>query len=340
MPIVPNHASDSAVALAAEMRGAARRADARLAVAIDDYALPDDARLDDRLRARLTALITATIGAIDGDLRHYATKLIDGNSEGLPDPATVTERLGRAGVFRDVRLMDELLSIARFALLAEALPAGGEAGSASLLVRLADAPDRVVAQAARGVLIADSRDDGAAALPKPLYDRLVWWVAAAMGDDNEARDRALIEAALRSVAAHDEAERPAMLATRLALAVDARPEELAPLLLAALSDRRLMVFAAVLAQALKLGIADVRALLIDGESDRLWIALRAAALDREAIARIAWTLAEAEPGRDIEAFADRLDAIVAIPVADARAAVAPLALHPDYRAARAGIDRE
>jgi hypothetical protein len=126
---------------------------------------------------------------------------------------------------------------------------------------------------------------------------------------------------------------------RLAAAIDARPDELAPLLLEALGDRRLSLFVAVLAQAIGLEFEQAQALVLEPEGERLWLALRAAQLDRPTIARIALALSDADPRRDIEAFADDLDRIAAIPPAEARLALAPETLAPDFRAAIRALER-
>ena len=57
---------------------------------------------------------------------------------------------------------------------------------------------------------------------------------------------------------------------------------------------------------------------------------------------IGLALADADPRRDIESFADALDSIASVAVDDARAAIAPLAMHREVRAALralAGADR-
>ena len=64
------------------------------------------------------------------------------------------------------------------------------------------------------------------------------------------------------------------------------------------------------------------------------------AMIRAAIARIALALADADQRRDIEAFADDLDAIVAVSAEAARSALAPLTLHHDLRLAIAALTRE
>jgi hypothetical protein len=67
--------------------------------------------------------------------------------------------------------------------------------------------------------------------------------------------------------------------------------------------------------------------------------LRALEVDRASIARIGLALSEADPRRDIDAFADGLDDIAATPAPDARAALASMLLHPDYRAAMLALGR-
>ena len=126
---------------------------------------------------------------------------------------------------------------------------------------------------------------------------------------------------------------------RLAAAMDARPNELAAVLVESIGDRRLSLFVAVLAQALGIAFDQVRAITLDPEGDRLWLALRAIDLDRPTIARIGLALSEADPRRDIESFADALDDIMAIGAEDARAALAPLALNRDFRLALRALAR-
>ena len=160
------------------------------------------------------------------------------------------------------------------------------------------------------------------------------------GDDLAVLDRALIDAAMRSISSHDEGDRLEAVATRLAAALDPHADELAPLLVEALADRRLSLFVALIAHALGLDYADAREIVLDHKADRLWLVLRALELDRESIARIGLALSEADPRRDLDSFAEGLDGIAAIPSTAARAALAPLLLlHPDYRGALLALAR-
>ncbi len=337
------------------------RAEARLANTIADFFLDADGRLDERTRLTLARVLDGIVGAIEADIRRHAARLLAGagdtkRGEAVLKPSGrqggVVARLTRAGLLHDDELMDELIARVRHDLIADALPiAIVGPDEASLLVRLAGVPDSVVASAASALLAAESRrraanENGTVAgseLSAELHHRLVWWIAAAiradLRDATAEGDQAIIDAALRSLSAHDEGDRPEAVAMRLAAAIDARPEELPSLLIESIGDRRLSLFVAVLAQATGLAFDQARGITLEPEGDRLWLALRAIDLDRPTIARIGLALSEADPRRDIEAFADALDGIVAGSIADARAAIAPLALHPDFRAAMRALAR-
>ncbi|KQR84152.1 DUF2336 domain-containing protein [Sphingomonas sp. Leaf343] len=340
-------------ALAGRAARGGDRAEAELAGAIADFFLADDTRLDDRTRAALAAVVRGIVAGVEADIRRHAARLLADRdrpalAEGVlmrsPD---VLGRLMRAGVLRDADLMNELIARVRLDLIEEALPvAVSGPDMPSLLVRLANAPDRVVAAAAMALLAADNRRRDAhesgvgidVDLPADLHRRLVWWTAAAVrgspesGTDPET-DHAIATAAQRTLTTHDDTDRVDTVAQRLAVAIMPRRSELPDLLVESLGDRRLRLFVALLAQALDVPVDQARAITLEPAGDRLWLACRAIDLDRSTIARIALALADADPTRDIEAFADELDAIAAVANDDARGALASLALHPDYRGA-------
>jgi len=355
---VPKGASQ----LLARAAAADARADRRLAVAIDDFLLPDDVRLDERTRVTIAAVLAAVVATVEGALRQHASRLLVSRGEPeiaqalIAPAAPALDRLSEAGLTRDTDLMRELIARARQDLLAESLPTAipDDPETPSLLARLTGHADGVVAASAQAFLVAESRrrssDDSNVPrtdLPAELHHRLVWWVAAVLREAHVdtpdatpgALDRALAEAALRSLAAHDESERVEAAAMRLAVAIEPQPGELQALLVEALGDRRVALFVALLAHALGVDFEQAREIVLDPAGDRLWLALRALDLPREAIARIALTLSEGDPHRDIEAFADLLGTIAAVPAAEARAALAPLKLHPDYRAALVALAR-
>jgi hypothetical protein len=330
------HGASQLLARAAAALG---RADRGLAQTIDDFFIDEDARLDDRTRATLAVTLAAMVAAVEGDLRHRAARSLAAAGEG----ASVFDRLIAAGMLRDPALMRELIDRTRLDLLADALTSAApdDQGAASLLARLTASADTHVAGTARATMAAEGRrraflDTGRLShteLPAELHHRLVWWVAAAIREQLADGDagRVMADAALRALGGHDESDRIEGAATRLAAAIDPLPGELPALLTHSLGDRSVAVFVALLAFALRFDFGVARQLVVAG-GDPLWLALRAIDLDRATIARIGLALSG-----DVEAFADKLDAIVGVDPTEARALLAPLALPADFRAATAAL---
>ncbi|MBO9622864.1 MAG: DUF2336 domain-containing protein [Sphingomonas sp.] len=342
--------------LLARAAAAEARAHRGLRVAVEDFFLPEEGRLDERARRALAALLERLIDGIEAEIREHGVRQLSGRGENAlahalatPGPSLV-ERLGRAGVLRDPALMAELIARVRQELIGAALPmlAPDEPERPSLINRFVQHLDRVLASSAMAVLVAESRrrampETGQitqAELPADLHHRLVWWVAAALAERTPAPadaqpllDRTLCDAAQRSLAAYDEGDRLEAAALRFAAAIDARPQELGELLVESLGDQRIVIFVALLAHALGTGYDAARALVLDPAAERLWLALRGLDLSRETIAQIGYALCEADPRRDLERFADTLDAVMTIPPAEARATLDTIRLHPDYRAA-------
>lgn len=331
--------------LLARAAAMAAHADRRLTQSIDDFFRPDDARLDERTRAALAAMLAAMVGLIEGDVRRHAARVLGDSAaaDQVSNGEPVLDRLIAAGVLGDRALMGEVLARTQQDLLADALPAAApdESGAASLLARLAASGYGTVAKAALALMMAEARRRGflddnrlvATELPAELHHRLLWWVTAAIRDQlgDPAADAALTEAALRNLGQHDEGDRVEAAAMRLAAAVDAKPDELPALLIHCIGDRQVALFAALLGSALRIDFPMARAIVIERDA-ALWLALRAAEFDRPTIARLGLALAP-----DVEAFANGIEAIMATDLAAARAALARYALHPDLRAALAAI---
>ncbi|WP_066658279.1 DUF2336 domain-containing protein, partial [Sphingomonas sp. CCH9-H8] len=323
--------------LLAHAAGADAAAYRGLATAIDDFFLPESHRLDERTRVGLGRLLRALVDTVEGEIRDHGVRQLQVQGETdlaavLAEADGVFAALSESGLLRDAELMAELIAQVRQELLASGMPvqAHDDPERPSLINRFVQHPDRVLAQSAMGVLIAESRRRSLPEagplpqtdLPAELHHKLVWWVAAALRarvtataqlapPDVAALDRVLAEAAQRSLAAHDEGDRVEAAVMRLAVAIDAQPDELPELLNEALGDRRVTLFAGLLAHALGVDYAVARGLALDAGSGRLWVALRALDLDRGAIARLGLALTEADPRRDIEAFAETLDTIMA-----------------------------
>lgn len=346
--------------LIARAAAADTRAGRRLAAAIDDFFLPDDGRLDDRMRTSIALSLSGLVTAVEIALRSHAARLLVTRDAGdLAERLTqregsVLDRLVAAGLLRDNDMMCELVARVRQEAIGDALPASAppKVDDPSLLTRLANHADTVVASAANALFVAESRRRGLfegvaqTDLPAELHHRLVWWVAAALRErftgegDIASLDRALAEAALRSLAAHDEGDRLEAVAMRLAAAYEAAPHELPELLVEALGDRRIALFTALLAHAVGLGYEQARDVVADPDAAQLWLILRAVEAGRTQIARIGLALCEADAGRDLELFADSLDDIMAVSSNTARAALAPMKLHPDFRAAVSALNRD
>jgi hypothetical protein len=345
-----------AEALFARAAASERCADRALRVAVDDYFLPEAFRLEERARLALDALLRALVAMVEGEIREHGAKILETRGEAalataLGEGGPVWPRLAESALLRDPELMAELLGRVRQELLSHALTAHApeDPERPSLINRFVQHPDRVVSAGAMAVLIAESRrrspEPGQFSysdLPAELHHRLVWWVAAVLreqGDaaDASALDQALCETAQRSLAAYDEGDRLEAAAMRFVTALAPQPAELPSLLVESLGDRRVVLFTALIAQAIGVDYASARDLVLDPAGDRLWLALRALALPREAVAQIGFVLSEADGRRDLEAFADALDAIATIDPEAARVALAPLRLDPGYRAARLAL---
>jgi hypothetical protein len=330
----------------------------RVSAAIEDFFLPEAARLDDRMRSGIADSLTGLVAGVEAALIQHTARLLVAREE--PELAmrltggrrAILERLVTAGLLRDSELMSEVIARVRMEAIGDALPATSpaELDSPSLLARLANHPDRVVAEASTQLFMAESRRRGVIEcvsqkdLRAGLHQRLVWWVAAAVrercdasGQDVAVLDTALAEAALLSLSTHDDRDRLEAVAMRLAVAFEAGPQELPALLIEAIGDRRIALFTAFLSQAVGIDYEQGREIVCDPDTGRLWLVLRALDCDRRTIARIGLALCEADARRDLEDFADSLDGIADVSPARARQALAPMKLHPDYRAALSAL---
>lgn len=336
------------------------RAEQRLRHKIGDLFLPDEARLSDRARSAAHAVLAGIVAAAEAELRREAARLLAARgARALADQIfggePVLGRLAGTGLLRDPELMDELIARVELDLLSQALPPFvPEPERLDLMAVLTGSPDDEVATAAVALVGAENRRraaNGGATIARgelsaELHQRLLWWVAAVIREQSPDldgmadRDRALTEATLRSLAAHDEGDRPEAAAARLAEAIDPRPDELADLLVATVNEGRLTLFAALVARAATVEYEQVRRLMIDPGADLLPLLLRVVGVERTVIARIGVALAEADVRRDLEQLADKIEWVEAHDPETARTALAPLALHRDFRAAVRALSQE
>lgn len=309
-----------------------------------DLAIPENLRLDERTRTAMLIALEAIVGSIEAALRRAVVP------EGFPGIGPTLPLLHTVGLAADGALVDELLARIRIDQLAAGLPhrAAENPARPSLLGRLAEHPAPELSEAARALLLAESRarspEAGRWRLPLTLHHRLLWWVASAMREQagslaGVALDEALCaavaaECALAERCAEEQVE---AVALRLAAAIAPEPRERARVLLEALRDRHVALFLAVLAHAAGIAFADARALLLDPGAERLVLVLHALDLPREAIAELCFLLSDADPRRDLAALADAIEMLAALDVAHARALLAELRLPADYREARAAL---
>lgn len=349
----PRDADMSAAQLLDNVVAAERAGHRRLRAAADHFHMPVDARIDDRTAAQLDATMRATIASVEGQIRDQAARLLAARGDAalaqtIRIGGSTFDRVQRAGLFRDPVLFGELFARVRLESIGRALPMliADSRDRPTMIARMAQASDRLVAVAAIAMLAAQARrgtvvDGGTAAIDliRPLHARVAWWVAAALRETAHpdgtvaAVDAALAESVRRVIEVQSETAPLEIAAMRLAHAIDAQGDEVPALLTEAIGDGRLVLFVALVARASGLAFDRVRDLVIDTDGSRLWVALRAIGLDRATIGRIGFALAEAEPVRDIEAFADRIDTIMAVTPDAARIALAPLALDAEYHAA-------
>jgi hypothetical protein len=287
-------------------------------------------------------MLARLVDAIEADLRHYAGRAVA--IAAIPQAGgSLAERLVRAGLLDDRELVAELVARARGEIIAGRLPADplDEPDRPSLLPRLANDPDRVVANAAAALMAAEARRRGAGPdagrddLPAELHHRLVWWVAAALRPMGALGvvDAALVDAARRVLAAHDEGARIEATAQRLAAALDPAGDTIGTMMMEALADRRLALVVALIAHGLAVEPALSRDIVLDPDADRLLLALRALNVPNEDMAAIGIALCDADRRRDPEALVASIDAVAAMPVEAAREALGGLRLPADYREA-------
>ena len=343
--------------LLARAAAAAVRSDVHLASAIQDFFLADEDRLDDRTRTATAATLRAILHSIAHDLTGHAAEQLAGHSvepftAGLPHHAAagaLVHRLYASGLLRDRGLMEELFAQAGQDILNDALLANRAPGAMpSLLPALSVGSDEGLAHAATAYLRAENarRAGGRSDVPGPLHERLTWWMAAALRETwsagplgRTAIDRAIAGAAQRTISANRDDDRLEAAANRLAALLAADAADLPERLVRSLEEGHLALFVALLAQALTVDPHEVRALLLDPAGERLSLVLRAAGLDRPSIAQVGFLLADADPRRNIDAFADMLDDVATIAAEDAAEALALLVLPADFRAAVRALDR-
>lgn len=358
MSVASSHASviGDPARIASRVADAAHAADRRSEVAAEDIFLSQPGRLDDRTRAATLRLAEATIGAIEQQIAGDAARaLADADRR---DAAAVLEtnqalawpRLIEAGLMRDGELIGELIAQARVDLLDESLTAlrAPDAGT-TLVTTLVQSGAPAQRTAAIAYLVADGTRRLAAGgrqaiLPTALHARVAWWIAAALrerlsGAGGVESDRVLADATHRCLGGYDQSAGDDDAAARLVQALAPSAAGRAELMVRALDSARVVLFVALLAQALSIDMVEARALVLDSASDRLWLALRAAGLPRDAIARAGFLLSEADRERNLTMLVETIETLGALDPVVAATAIATVRLPRDFRAAVRALAR-
>ena len=335
-----------------ELDGAAQllaSAQARVAAAIADLALPEAFRLSDRQRFTLSNLLRRLVGDIEDELRSALVAHFAGDealalraalsSASLPIALPVIEA---GGIVADPALFAILLRRAEEHRLARAVP------EPALLTELAGDEDPAVAAAAVALLIAQSRRLDAfhepifasGDLPAEVEHGLAWTVAAALrtyliGRHSvapAAADGAVTAATAALLGRYDEGLGADSLARRLALRLEERARLDDSLLARAAGEGVLTLLLAGLSLRTGLEPQPAWELLSDSSGRGPAIILRAAHLEREAAASILLRLADRE-----ESVGARLDAFDSLEPAQARHHILLWSLDPAYRSAVARL---
>lgn len=330
--------------LAARAAAAETHADALRDATARDFAIPEALRLDERTRSGIALRIESIITSIEAGLLHAVAPL------GFPGIGPTLPLLRRAGLAADAALVGEVLAQVRLDQLAQGLPhhAPRDPARPSLLGRLAEHPVEALAGAARSLMVAESSarspEAGHWQLPRDLHRQLLWWVAAAMREQAGTLGGVALDEALCAAVAAEHArfeqraqDQPEAASCQLVALLAPAPRERAAMLVEALADRRLPLFLALIAQAGGIAFADARALVLDPGAERLLLVLHALAIPRDSLAQIGFLLCDADPGRDLPALVDALDALDAQDFGAGRDLLARLRLDAGYRAARSAI---
>lgn len=320
----------------------------RLDEATTDLFLDPAHRLDDRVRAWAWTMRDGLVTSVERDMRLFVAPR-------LADEDELVASLSSASVAIALPLLTDTNALRHPAFAALLLRRAGEAVLGARIARPdADTPapfmaDREpgIAQAGMALLIADNQRRDRFGSPALLLDDLsaelaawlVWRVAAtlrhyliALHDIADAYADALLTQAARAILAeHDEGRGLHATAARLASRLAAGNRIDGRLLEALAAGGHIPAFNAALAAAARLPHDEVWPLVADPAQGRLATLLRAVDLGRTEAAAILLVLNEGDAGASVDAF----DALT---VRAARAAIAPLGLDGDYRAAIAAID--
>jgi hypothetical protein len=323
---------------------------ARFAVAVADLFLPERHRLSEWHRATMAGLLLRLLRSIEDELRTALAAHFDDADHPEIHAALTAEHVEIAlPILEDSSLMREPMLVALLLRRAEehrlqrALHSSG-----SIVLELLRDRDPVVAEAAMGLLIAQSRRLdrfqepvlASAELPAELEHPLVWTIGAALrsylierqGVDPDEADRALIEAARGRLSTHDEGEALEARSLQLVRRLHELDRLDAQFAVRALAEAGLPLFLACVAQRCGLAIDAVWEVLCDPRGQGAPLLLRAAGIDRQAAGEALVSLYASAPA-DEESLARQLDLFDSRTEQEAWAALRLWQVDPAYRQA-------
>ncbi|HEX8623990.1 MAG TPA: DUF2336 domain-containing protein [Allosphingosinicella sp.] len=335
-----------------ELDGAAQllaSAQARVAAAIADLALPEAFRLSDRQRFTVSHLLRRLVGDIEDELRSDLAARFAGDEEAPLRAALSSASLPIAlPVLQEGRIVADPALIAMLLRRTEEHRLARAASEPGLLTELAGDDDPAVAAAAVSLLIALSRRLDAfhepllasGDLPAEVAHGLAWTVAAALrtylvarhGVPPAAADGAVTAATAGLLGRYDEGAGTDSLARRLALRLEERARLGDPFLVRAAGEGALPLLLAGLSLRTGLDPHASWELLSDASGRGGAVLLRAAHVERDSAASILLHLA----GRE-EAAVAQLDVYDSLDPAQGRHHILLWSLDPAYRSAVARL---
>ena len=285
-----NRRSGAASAGAAEAPGR-RPARGRLATVRADFFLDPGARLSERERALMSAMLHCLISEIADRLRAGLPRQ---GRDGDRDDHELVGALNRAGLLDETELIALLLRRAEEERIASAASARAGRSEARVLQGLVGHDSGPVSAAAMALILARGRrrdrfgqcllafDD----LPARTAATLAHRVAAAIRADGSSTDRHLVDSTIKLIVAHDPEKSVETLADALAAALAEAGALDNDLLLAAAHEGDVALLAHLLAHSASVPGAVAEAELMSGDPSAVVVMLRMAKAARPVAAGI------------------------------------------------------
>jgi len=301
---------------------------ARLTENITDLFLSADGQLSDRERAMMTDILVKLVATIETDIRKRLAETLSASHATLPELHRLLANdeievarpiLERSDLLRDPDLIDVVrmrtdehrMAVAiRDNLTSHVTDALVECGNEDVIEAVIRNGEAELSKRAMQYLVAESRrldryqepllsrDD----LSSDLAYRMYWWVSAALRRhiltdfdvDEIILDDAMMEAAHKSMAAHNDANSAISRAQKLARKMNDAGELTIPFLIATLRQQRINLFVAGLAERGQIDFKTAWRIVSDRGFESFIIVAKAIGIDRSEATSIILLLAEAQ----------------------------------------------